>query len=223
MTSTYFTQARRVLILVGILAALAIPTVAFAGTGVTTTPDAFERYASAHPYGQSATLDGRSADTLDAAVNVQQSTTVPDVLERYANTHPYGTSAAQVIDGRSADTLDAAVNAQQSTTVPDVLERYANTHPYGTGAVQVIDGRSADTLDAATNAQQASLVPSDGRSPDTLDAASSPRPVVIAQPGGFDWSDAGIGAGFAGGVFALLLTLGLLMLRRHPRQPIQTT
>jgi hypothetical protein len=85
------------------------------------------------------------------------------------------------------------------------------------------DGRSADTLDAAYAAQHASLTPSDGRSPDTLDAASAPRPVVFAIPGGFDWGDAGIGAGLTGGLLVVAGGAGAVWARRHPRGPMQTT
>jgi hypothetical protein len=123
----------------------------------------------------------------------------------------------------------------------DVFERYAAVHPYGSGigdqgpapdwfersaaaqTMVTIDGRSADTLDAVGNARQASLAPIDGRSPDTLEAASAPRPVVVAQPGGFDWADAGIGAGFTGGLLVLLAGVGTAWVRHQTRQRIQTT
>src|SRR5919198_2312675 len=96
---------------------------------------------------------------------------------------------------------------------PDVFERYAVAHPYGQAEVQTIDGRSADTPDAAHAARQASFAPSDGRSPDTLDAASAPQPVVFTQVGGFHWSNAGIGAGFAGGLLLVGAAVGSLWLR----------
>ncbi len=140
------------------------------------------------------------AGTAPPHVNWQPGGPQPlDWFERYAASHSSG-----VLDGRSADTLDAVLGAQQALQVPS-------------------DGRSADTLDAVQEAQQASLAPLDGRSADTLDAASAPRPVVLAQPGGFDWGDAGIGAGFAGGLGIAFAAGAALLLRRHARQRVQTT
>jgi hypothetical protein len=185
MTSTFFPRFGTGLALAIVVAALAIPAVASArATGA--TPDAFERYAATHPYGQIVvrTIDGRSADTLDAAANVQASANSP---------------------------------------APDWFERYASAHPYGQALVQRIDGRSADTLDAVYDATQGSLVPSDGRSPDTLEAVSAPRPVVFTQQSGFHWADAGIGAGFAGGLLLIVAAVGTLWLRHQSRQRIQTT
>jgi len=95
-----------------------------------------------------------------------------------------------------------AVYGARGVQTADWLERYAAMHPYGQG---LIDGVT------------------DGRSPDTLDAAASPQPVLHSQPSGFDWGDAGIGAGFASGLSTLLAAIGLTWMRRHPRQRIQTT
>ena len=119
--------------------------------------------------------------------------------------------------------LPAVASAGRAGVAPDWFERYAAAHPYGAGLGPGIDGRSADTLDAANDAQQASLIPSDGRSPDTLEAAAAPRPVVFTQPGGFRWGDAGIGAGFAGGLLLLVAAVGTLWLRHQSRQRFQTT
>ncbi len=143
-----------------------------------------------------------------------------------------------------------AVAAGANGAPPDWMERYAAAHPYGVGiepvsnpsnwftrndqahfgrsdavvhARPVTDGRSPDTLDAAAAARQAALVPADGRSADTLDAALDPQPMVDRVAGGFDWGDAGIGAGFGGGLIALLGATGVLWLRRHPRRRMQTT
>jgi hypothetical protein len=185
MTSSSFTRFGTALALATVVAALVIPAVASArATGA--MPDAFERYAAAHPYGQIVvrTIDGRSADTLDAAPNEQ---------------------------------------AGANSPTPDAFERYAAAHPYGQIVVRTIDGRSADTLDAVHDATQASLIPGDGRSPDTLEAASAPRPVVFTQQGGFHWGDAGIGAGFAGGLLLLVAVVGTWWLRHQSRRRIQTT
>jgi hypothetical protein len=134
------------------------------------------------------------------------SKSAPDLFERYAAAHTYGKGvldqhARVLIDGRSPDTLDAAHSLQ----------------------TRVTDGRSPDTLDAAYDAQQRSLVPIDGRSPDTLDAGQSPQPVLSALASGFDWGDAGVGAGFATAVLALLSATGALWMRRRPRHQMQTT
>ena len=80
-----------------------------------------------------------------------------------------------------------------------------------------VDGRSPDTVDAAAAAQ---LQVADGRSPDTLDAALSPQPVTFVQSGGFDWADAGIGAGLATALSSLLAGSVLVWIRRHPRHRI---
>jgi len=93
-------------------------------------------------------------------------------------------AGAGIRDGRSPDTKDAAYLAH-------------------------FDGRSPDTIDAAAQAH-ATLPVVDLRSPDTQDAAvaahaTPPASIVVVSNGGFDWTDAGIGA--AGG-FAIALLLG---------------
>jgi hypothetical protein len=128
----------------------------------------------------------------------------PDWFERHVAAHPYGPTVSRPIDLRSAATLDAAAHVRQASLIR-------------------IDGRSADTLDAAANSRQASLTPSDGRSPDAQEAASAPQPVVRAQPGDFDWGDAGIGAGFAGGLLVVLAAAASLWLRHHPRRQVRIT
>jgi hypothetical protein len=122
----------------------------------------------------------------------------PDVFERYATAHPFGQSAT-ILDGRSPDTLDAAATAQ----------------------LAVVDGRSPDTLDAADNA---ALQVVDGRSPDTLDAAQAVQPVEIVQPkAGFDWSDAGIGAGLGAAMILLLSVLGAMLVSHRRGHRVQAT
>lgn len=121
----------------------------------------------------------------------------PDWFERYAAAHPFGHGVL--------DTIQA----------PDAFERYAATH----ATTIVTDGRSPDTLDAATNA---GLQVADGRSPDTLDAAQTAQPIELVSPGGFDWSDAGIGAGMGAGIIALLGSL-MVALMTHRRHRVQTT
>ena len=69
---------------------------------------------------------------------------------------------------------------------------------------------SADTIDAAAQAHAAYTSVVDLRSPDTRDAAAAVHAtpaalIVVVGTGGFDWTDAGIGAagGFAVAVLGL--------------------
>jgi hypothetical protein len=108
---------------------------------------------------------------------------------------------ALATDFRSPDTRDAAA-AVHSVAVP-------------------VDLRSPDTRDAAwtIGASQPVVLPVDLRSPDTRDVAlgrgpsSSFEPVqiTVVRPGGFNWSDAGIGAGAGAGVVLLLIGTSLLV------------
>ena len=100
---------------------------------------------------------------------------------------------ADVQDGRSPDTKDAAL--------------------------VLFDGRSPDTIDAAARVSDPS--PSiDGRSPDTRDAALAHAyaPVVTVVEGGFDWMDAGIGAGGGFAVAAILTGAVVAALRTNGRK-----
>jgi hypothetical protein len=81
------------------------------------------------------------------------------------------------------------------------------------------DGRSPDTRDAADAAQ---LQVVDGRSPDTLDAAQAVQPIELVSSSGFDWSDAGIGAGL-GAAAITLLGASLLFVFTHRRDRVQAT
>ena len=76
---------------------------------------------------------------------------------------------------------------------------------------------SADTIDAAAQAHAAYTSVVDLRSPDTRDAAAAVHAtpaasVVVVGTGGFDWTDAGIGA--AGGFAVAVLGLGAVLLIR---------
>ena len=104
-------------------------------------------------------------------------------------------AGAGISDGRSPDTKDAAATAQIMNT----------------------DWRSPDTRDAALAAHSGPQVAAvDLRSPDTKDAAEAVRTsaatVVVVGSGGFDWTDAGIGA--AGGFGVALILGGTLLLTR---------
>ena len=196
MTSTHLIRFTQTLVLAAVVAAVAAPTVALAGSNPgKPAPDWFERYVAAHPYGH----------------GVLDQTQAPDWFERYAASH----GPAVPTDGRSPDTLDAA----QATRL------------------RLADGRSPDTLDAAGFAQT-QVAPSqpspveriiwqeDGRRSDQrLGIGSSqqqPQTVRVVASGGFDWRDAGIGAGLATALIALLAS-SLLAFRVHRRHRIQTT
>jgi hypothetical protein len=135
MSFTHRITSRHVLALTAVVVALVIPAAGFAAAA-NPAADWFERYAAAHPYGQTVvpTIDGRSADTLDAAASLGSSeagtvSSAPDWFERYASAHPYGQTLPQALDGRSADTLDAVYAVRQASRIP-------------------VDGRSPDTIDA---------------------------------------------------------------------------
>jgi hypothetical protein len=83
------------------------------------------------------------------------------------------------------------------------------------------DLRSPDSQDGHRSAP--ALV--DHRSPDTVDLASGrvvvPEPVVsiTSKQTGFDWGDAGIGAG--GALALVLLALGATMIATHRRRGVK--
>jgi hypothetical protein len=114
---------------------------------------------------------------------------------------------ALAADFRSPDTRDAASAVHSATPV---------------------DLRSPDTRDAAwtIGAGQPASLAVDLRSPDTRDVAagrfpsanSEPVQITVVRPGGFNWSDAGIGAG-AGAGLVLLLVGGSLLVRLGRTEP----
>ena len=87
------------------------------------------------------------------------------------------------------------------------------------------DLRSPDSRDAHRFVVVAPSSAVDLRSPDTADLASGRgtggQPVVtIASPqGGFDWGDAGIGAG--GALALVLLGLGVVLMTSHRRRGVK--
>ena len=96
MTHVHHSKLLQALIIAAVFAALTTTTVALAGTRASehATPDSFERYASAHPYGSSVT-----------SVN-----STPDAFERYAVAH----AQTALTDRRSPDTRSIA-DARQLT------------------------------------------------------------------------------------------------------------
>jgi hypothetical protein len=86
--STSLTRFRRLLVVAGIVAGVAVPAAGAVSRppdvrdAATTTalPDVFERYAAAHPYGglsESTVTLSRPPDVVDAALAVQYGATVP--------------------------------------------------------------------------------------------------------------------------------------------------
>jgi hypothetical protein len=88
MVSAQFFRFAQILLLAAASAAFAAPALAAAGSSTTPAADAFERYASAHPFGHNITNTPQPADAF----------------ERYAATH----AAAPLTDQRSPDTRDIA-------------------------------------------------------------------------------------------------------------------
>jgi hypothetical protein len=93
-------------------------------------------------------------------------------------------------------------------------------------AQQQQDFRMPDTRDAARDAAAQLAQPRDFRMPDTRDAAREAQaptaPVVefveVPQAGGFDWTDALVGAGGGAGIL-LIGTGGALVAVRMRRRP----
>jgi hypothetical protein len=158
------------------------------------------------PPGVAGSFDGRSPDTKDAALVAHRLNRVPSIAEVVSARPPLNGIG---YDGRSPDTKDAGLAAHQgSRATYGVAVGYASPPPDGT----TFDGRSPDTRDAAyaahhnsptaaiasTNTTRPNAATLDGRSPDTKDAALAANnpaaTVVVASTGGFDWTDAGIGA-----------------------------
>jgi hypothetical protein len=110
-------------------------------------------------------------------------------------------------DLRSPDTSDLARSAQSATPATDL--------------------RSPDSRDAHRTAPAAvTAVVIDRRSPDVVDLGSARvvgrEPVVsISSPQrGFDWGDAGIGAG--GAIAVVLLGMGGALMATHRRRAIKS-
>jgi len=170
------------------------------------TPDVFERYAAAHPYGAglslSNTVVSRPPDVQDVAS--QLSTSATNVLERHF---------------RHEDTLYAAQDGI-GLQAPDVFERYAAAHPYGRGLslnLTTQATRPPDVQDTANAIKEQSSTSSIvSRPPDVQDTAQALQQssTTVGQSQGFDWNDWGIGIGTGMGL-ALLLGIGFMIGRQH--------
>ena len=119
-------------------------------------------------------------------------------------------------DYRSADAVDAGIQAQQSQS--------SEQTPQGP-----VDYRSPDAVDAGIQAQQSqsseqtSQGPVDLRSPDAVDTRFVPtaEPTIVhSSSRGFDWGDAGIGAGLILGL--LLIGLAVMFSVVHHRNRTAT-
>jgi hypothetical protein len=126
---------------------------------------------------------------------------------------------AGIGDSRSPDTVDAAIQAHAVVTAD---QRSPDTR----AAVLVADAgngdrRSPDAMDAATRTRAVVVV--DLRSPDARTAAfaapttAATSVALLVEDGGFNWTDAGVGATSA---IALMLTLAgaFLLVRRNGRK-----
>jgi hypothetical protein len=100
-------------------------------------PDAFERYATAHPYGSGHAVSlpaDRDASYRTAAQAVP--VTLPDAFERYATAHPYGSGLAVSLPADRDTSYRAAARAVP-VPLPDAFERFATAHPYGSGVPSI--------------------------------------------------------------------------------------
>jgi hypothetical protein len=123
--------------------------------------------------------------------------------------------------------LGASTNAAS-----DWFERYVGAHPYGVGTTVTsgssgqILGSVGDRSHTSTTAVKPEITTGDNSiaPPDWFERYIAVHPYgslpELRTAGGFDWSDAGVGAGFATGLLTLLMA-SLIMIRRHTRQRVQ--
>ena len=120
--------------------------------------------------------------------------------------------------GASAFAVPTA-SALQDLASPDARD----SRPVAQHQIVSTDLRSPDAQDARSVAQQPRTVSSDLRSPDAQDARgnttlrSYPTPTVVevSSSNGFDWGDAGIGAGGMLAVVAIAVGGSLVVTRRR--------
>ena len=107
-------------------------------------------------------------------------------------------------DLRAPAASDAASGAQQSTAGADLRAPDSrDAHRFAPAAPVAIDRRTPDTVDLASGGVVARV----------------PVVTVASPQGGFDWGDAGIGAG--GAVAVLLLGLGAALMATHRRRGVK--
>ncbi len=193
--STSLNRFRRLVLVAGIVAGVAVPT---AGA-VTRPPDVQDSASALHSTVQGLKADGLRLQAVAQAYQ-QAQPAAPDVFERYASAHPFGTGLSSTESGvtRPPDVQDAASGS--SVAVPDVIERYATAHPYGSGLSETSSvSRPPDVADAALAAQYGT---------------------PIQSSSDFSWGDWAIGIGSGVGL-ALLFGAGLVT-GRQVRQRVRT-
>jgi hypothetical protein len=217
MISTHLIRTKRPLLLAAIVAALAIPAAALAGNG--------------DPIRDSLADRGLVPATSAASTG----TTTSDWFERYVGAHPYGLGTIGVTTSSDPirDSLaDRGLTPTTGLSAPDWFERYAGAHPYGLGTVAVTvtsdpirDSLADRGLTPRTSPNTGTVATSSVATPDWIERYAAAHPYgdtaqLRASSGGFDWSDAGVGAGFATALFTLLAG-SLFAIRRHTRQRMQ--
>ena len=200
-------QATVALTLAVSLAVLTVPQ-ALAGSGSSTYHDGWYGYAVAltkanqHP----PTVDGRSPDTVDAALAARQRDFgPPDGWYGYA----VSITKQANLDMRSpVQRIIAQENARTAAALAGGGAKYGPPDGwYGHAVAQTNADRRPPTVD--------------GRSPDTVDAAvQAHAPVVtILRSPGFEWGDFGIGVAAACGAMLLGLSIRILAARQTRKQP----
>ena len=113
MTHVHHSKLLQALTIAAALAALPATTVALAGTRASehATPDSFERYAAAHPYGKSATPVNPTPDAFEryAAAHAQ---TAPTDLRSPDTRSIADARQLTFADKRSPDTIDTATGSR---------------------------------------------------------------------------------------------------------------
>jgi hypothetical protein len=217
MISTHLIRMKRPLLSGAIVAALALPAAALAGNG-------------------DPIRDSLADRGLVPATSAVSTSATSDWFERYVGAHPYGlgtigatTSSDPIRDSLADRGLTPTTGA---TAAPDWFERYADAHPYGLGTSAVtaasdpIRDSLADRGLTLRTSPTASTTPTTSvATPDWIERYAAAHPYgdtaqLRASSGGFDWSDAGVGAGFATALFTLLAG-SLFAIRRHTRQRMQ--
>ncbi|TMK60522.1 MAG: hypothetical protein E6G14_12160 [Actinobacteria bacterium] len=116
--------------------------------------------------------------------------------QRVTHTVHRGNSAGQTGDWfeRYAKAHPYGVGVPGSTQAPDWFERYTATHPFGKGVLGTTQALAVDGT----------------------------HRIEAIRPDGFDWSDAGVGAGIGAAAIALL-GCSILVLLTHRRNRLQAT
>jgi hypothetical protein len=181
---------------------------ALAGGGSSTYHDGWYGYAVAQTKASqhSPLIDGRSPDTVDAALAARQRDFgPPDGWYGYA----VSITKQAKLDGRSpVQRIIAQENARAAAALAGGGAKYGPPDGWYSYAVALTKAdRRPPTVD--------------GRSPDTIDAAvQAHAPVVtIVRSPGFEWGDFGIGVAAAFGAMLLGLSIRILAARQSRKQP----